>query len=74
MPIVKNNAFSELRRQHRTLNPSGKITRTAVEGRLILVNLKDVVTEMLIVDHVLKLLPGTGCEPEGTSGLQTSAL
>jgi NlpE N-terminal domain len=74
LPIVKNSAFSELRRQHRTLNPSGKITRTAVEGRLILVNLKDVVTEMLIVDHVLKLLPGTGCEPEGTSGLQTSAL
>ena len=33
------------------------------------------VTEMLIVDHVLKLLPGTGCEPQAApSGLQTSSL
>jgi hypothetical protein len=77
VPIVKNSAFNELRRQHRTMNPQGKTTRTAIEGRYMLVNLKDGVTEMLVVDHVLKLLPGTGCEPEAEippTGLQVSAL
>jgi NlpE-like protein len=77
VPIVKNSAFNELRRQHRTMNPQGKIARTAIEGRYMLVNLKDGVTEMLIVDHVLKILPGTGCEPDahGTpGGVQVSAL
>ena len=40
VPIVKNSAFSELRKQHRTLNPHDQITRTEIEGRFILVNLK----------------------------------
>jgi hypothetical protein len=80
VPIVKNSAFSELRTQHRALNPRDQITRTEIEGRFILVNLNDVVTEMLIVDRVFKLLPGTGCEPDAphapplASDLQTSSL
>ena len=75
VPIVKNSAFSELRRQHRTLNPRDQITRTEIEGRFISVNLNDVVTEMLIVDLVSKLLPGTGCEPDAPHApMQTSSL
>jgi hypothetical protein len=75
VPIVKNSAFSELRRQHRTLNPNGKVTRTAIEGRFMWVNLKAGPTEMLVVDHVLKLLPGTGCEQHAAPiGLRTSSL
>jgi len=75
VPMVKNSAFSELRKQHRTLNPRDQVTRTEIEGRFISVNLNGVVTEMLIVDHVLKLLPGTGCEPDAPHApLQTSSV
>jgi hypothetical protein len=80
VPIVKNSAFSALRKQHRILNAHDQITRTEIEGRFILVNLNDVITEMLVVDHVVKLLPGTGCEPDvpgapkpPASDLQTSS-
>jgi hypothetical protein len=57
LPIAKQNAFDDLRRLHRRMNRSGRITLTAVEAHLT----ANAVTETLVLDRVLELKPGEGC-------------
>jgi copper homeostasis protein (lipoprotein) len=61
--VADAGAYKELRRQHRRLNPRGKVTLTQIEGHLALVPSADGATtsEVLIVDRVITLKPGTPC-------------
>lgn len=61
--IADAGAYKELRRQHRWLNPRGKVTLTQIEGHLAVTPPADggTTSEALVVDRVLTLKPGTGC-------------
>jgi hypothetical protein len=60
-PVADAGAYRELRRQHRRLNPRGKVTLTTVEAHLALAGDAAAPTEALVVDRVIGLKPGTGC-------------
>lgn len=60
-PIAPAGGFKELRRKHRVLNPARKIALTAVEGRITIVGDGDGAHEVLVIDKVVDLRPGTGC-------------
>ena len=53
--------LEELRRQHRVLNPSHKVALTTVEGRVTTAADGDAAHEVLVIDKVIGLKPGTGC-------------
>jgi copper homeostasis protein (lipoprotein) len=61
--VAETGAYKELRRQHRWLNPRGKVTRTQIEGHLAVTPSADGATtsEALVIDRVLTLKPGTTC-------------
>jgi copper homeostasis protein (lipoprotein) len=60
-PVADAGAYRELRRQHRRLNPRGKVTLTAVEAHLAPAGDAAAPTEALVVDRVVGLKPGKGC-------------
>ena len=60
-PVADAGAYRELRRQHRRLNPRGKITLTTVDAHLALAGDAAAPTEALVVDRVVGLKPGKGC-------------
>lgn len=60
-PVTDAGAYRELRRQHRWLNPRGKVTLTTVEAHLELGGDAAAPSERLVVDRVIKLKPGSGC-------------
>lgn len=60
-PVAAMGAFKELRRQHRVLNGSHKIALTTVEGRIVTAASGDAEREVLVIDKVVGLKPGSGC-------------
>lgn len=60
-PVADAGAYRELRRQHRRLNPRGKVALTTVEGHLAPTGTAEAPTETLVVERVVGLKPGTGC-------------
>jgi hypothetical protein len=59
--IADAGAYRELRRQHRRMNPRGRIALTTVEGRLVTVAEESTTIERLVVDRFITMKPGTGC-------------
>jgi len=54
-------AYRELRRQHRRMNPRGKVALTTVEGHLVTTGDGSTTSERLVVDRFVAIKPGTGC-------------
>lgn len=59
--VVDDGAYRELRRQHRRMNPRGKVALTTVEGRLVAAGEGSTASERLVVDRFIAIKPGTGC-------------
>ena len=58
--VVDAGAYRQLRHHHRTMNGSGKIALTMLEGHLVTAG--DAATsERLVVDQFISIKPGTGC-------------
>jgi hypothetical protein len=60
-PVADAGAYRELRRQHRRMNPRGKVALTTVEGHLATVVEQTTTAERLVVDRFITMKPGTGC-------------
>jgi len=61
LTVADAGAYRELRRQHRQLNPRGKVALTHIEGHIATTTDGTTTSEVLIVDRVLTLKPGTPC-------------
>jgi copper homeostasis protein (lipoprotein) len=61
LPVADAGAYRELRRQHRRLNPPGKVALTTVEAHLVTIEKESTTTERLVVDRFIALKPGKGC-------------
>jgi hypothetical protein len=61
LPVAEAGAYRELRRQHRRMNPRGRVAVTTVEGHLIAVGNGATTSEQLVVDRFITMKPGTGC-------------
>jgi len=61
--VAEGGAYRELRRQHRRMNPRGKVALTTVEGHLVTVTDGSTTSEHLVVDRFIAIKPGTGCSP-----------
>ena len=59
--VAETGAYRELRRQHRFMNPKGKVARTTVEAHLVGVGDSSATSEALVVDRFITLKPGIGC-------------
>lgn len=57
--VADAGAYRELRRQHRRMNPRGKVALTTVEGHLVTSGQE--ARERLVVDRFIAIKPGTGC-------------
>jgi hypothetical protein len=55
--VADAGAFKELRRQHRVMNPRGKVALTTVDAHLAQV----ASGEVLVVDRFIAIKPGTPC-------------
>jgi hypothetical protein len=60
-PVADAGALRELRRQHRRMNPRGKVALTTVEGHLVAAGNGPTTSERLVVDAFIAIKPGTGC-------------
>jgi hypothetical protein len=61
LPIANEGALKELRRLHRSLNPSHKVALTAVDGHIVAIAAGAATSEQLVIDKVIAIKPGTGC-------------
>jgi len=61
LPVAATGEYRELRRQHRVLNPRGKVALTTIEGYFEAVTTDDATRETLVVDRVVTIKPGTAC-------------
>lgn len=61
LPVADAGAYRELRRQHRRMNPRGKVALTTIEGHLVAVGEGSATTERLVVDRFVTMKPGQGC-------------
>jgi copper homeostasis protein (lipoprotein) len=61
LPVADAGAYRELRRQHRRMNPRGKVALTTVEGRLVATQTGSTTSERLVVDRFITIKPGQGC-------------
>ena len=61
LPVGDAGAYRELRRQHRRLNPRGKIALTTVEAHLVTTTTESTTSERLVVDRFITMKPGQGC-------------
>jgi hypothetical protein len=59
--VADTGAYRELRRQHRRMNPRGKIALTTVEGHFVAAGAGSTTSERLVVDQFIAIKPGTGC-------------
>lgn len=59
--VADTGAYRELRRQHRRLNPRGKVALTSIRGHLVTVTAGSMIDERLVVDELITLKPGTSC-------------
>lgn len=58
--VAEAGAYRELERQHRRMNPRGKVALTTVEGHLVTGD-GSTTRERLVVDAFIAIKPGTGC-------------
>jgi len=58
LPVADAGAYRELRRQHRRMNPRGKVALTTIEGHLVG---ESTTGERLVVDRFITIKPGRGC-------------
>jgi hypothetical protein len=58
--VADAGAYRELRRQHRRLNPRGKVALTTVEARLV-AGTDDAAAERLVIERFVTMKPGTAC-------------
>lgn len=59
--IVPERGFKDLRHKHRVMNARGKPALTTIEGHLAAAGKDDRHREVLVVDRVIALKPGTLC-------------
>jgi hypothetical protein len=59
--VADAGAYRELRRQHRRLNPRGKVAVTTIEGHLGTTEKGATTSERLVVDRFITMKPGRGC-------------
>lgn len=64
-PVADAGAYRELRRQHRRVNPRGKIALTTVEARLEQVATDTTSSERLVIERFVTMKPGMGCRSPG---------
>jgi hypothetical protein len=57
--VADAGAYRELKRQHRRMNPRGKVALTTIEGHLVFD--ASTTSERLVVDAFIGIKPGTGC-------------
>jgi uncharacterized lipoprotein NlpE involved in copper resistance len=62
--VADAGAYRELRRQHRRLNPRGKVALTTVEARLVAAP-DDAAPEQLVIERYVTMKPGTACPQRG---------
>jgi hypothetical protein len=60
LPVADAGAYRELRRQHRRMNPRGKVALTTVEAHLV-TTAGPTTSERLVVDRFITIKPGRGC-------------
>ena len=61
LPVADAGAYRELRRQHRRMNPRGKVALTTIEGHLVAAGEGSTTSERLVVDRFVTMKPGQGC-------------
>jgi hypothetical protein len=61
LAVADAGAYRELRRQHRRMNPRGKIALTTIEGHLVTTKTESTTSERLVVDRFVTMKPGQGC-------------
>lgn len=59
--VAETGAYRELKRQHRFMNPKGKVARTTVEAHLVGGGEDSRTSETLVLDRFITLKPGIGC-------------
>jgi len=59
--VSESGLYNELRRQHRRMNPKGRVAVTTIEGHLITVTRAATTSEQLVVDRFVTMKPGTPC-------------
>jgi hypothetical protein len=59
--VVDAGAYRELRRQHRRMNPRGKVAITTIEGHFAVTQHEAATSERLVVDRFITMKPGKGC-------------
>jgi NlpE C-terminal OB domain/NlpE N-terminal domain len=59
--VVDAGQYRQLRHHHRTMNGSGKVALTILEGHLVTAGAGATTSERLVVDQFISLKPGTGC-------------
>jgi hypothetical protein len=59
LAIANNDSLKELRRLHRNLNPTHKVTLTAVDAHIVAAGAAT--REQLVIDRVIAIKPGSGC-------------
>jgi hypothetical protein len=61
LPVADAGAYRELRRQHRRMNPRGKVALTTVEAHFVATQTGSTTSERLVVDRFITIKPGQGC-------------
>jgi hypothetical protein len=59
--VADAGAYRELRRQHRRMNPRGKVAVTTIEGHFAVPQKESTTSERLVVDRFITMKPGKGC-------------
>jgi hypothetical protein len=63
--VSESGLYNELRRQHRRMNPKGRVAVTTIEGHLVTVARAATTSEQLVVDRFVTMKPGTPCPADG---------
>jgi hypothetical protein len=59
--VSEAGLYRELRRQHRRMNPKGRVALTTIEGHLVTATNGSTTIEHLVVDRFVTMKPGTPC-------------
>jgi hypothetical protein len=59
--VSEAGLYRELRRQHRRMNPKGRVALTTIDGHLVTVTHGSTTSEQLVVDRFVNIKPGTPC-------------
>jgi hypothetical protein len=61
LDVADGGLYRELRRQHRRMNPRGRVALTTLEGHLVTSVDGATTSERLVVDQFITMKPGTSC-------------